>query len=323
MSSKFIFNVCRVCFAPDCVVNLSSLFEENAENAEKFRNVTRIDVRLQCFGRISNFPSILICSQISADQGKHDAMICERCLKELNAAFEFAERSRSAEKLYFAKFREEFDQQKQQEPDEMEETEVKAQHEEGRIKREPSIEIETVEIDMNDYSDISDEGEANEASYCEDDKKDEDKGEVEESHPMFAFQAATESLSKLKEVPVSTNAKKKRSRTKKQCPICNKTLTSKYALQYHIEMVHEKKTRFSCPHCPKAFYRKDDLQRHIAQCHTFTNDDTTNSNRPFECDIDNCGKFFKTKGDLKIHQQRVHSGEFSFLQSKKSIWFEF
>jgi hypothetical protein len=41
-------------------------------------------------------------------------MICERCLKELNAAFEFAERSRSAEKLYFAKRREEFEVEQQE-----------------------------------------------------------------------------------------------------------------------------------------------------------------------------------------------------------------
>jgi hypothetical protein len=75
-------------------------------------------------------------------------MICERCLKELNAAFEFAERSRSAEKLYFAKLREEFETN-QQEPEkaEAEATKVKAEYEEVKIKREPSIEIEDVGIE--------------------------------------------------------------------------------------------------------------------------------------------------------------------------------
>jgi Zinc finger, C2H2 type len=240
-------------------------------------------------------------------------MICERCLKELNAAFDFAERSRSAEKLYFAKRREEFEaeQQKPEQSEEAEMTEVEGQREETKIKRMPSIEIKTEEIDINDYSDISDEGEANEASYCEDDEIDADNGGVEESHPMFTVLAATKSSSKLKKVPISTNAKKKTLRTELkslQCPICFKILSCNSRLRHHIEAVHEKKTRFTCPDCPKAFYYKHDLQCHITQCHTFTNDNTTNSNRPFECDIDNCGKFFKTKKVLKKHQ-RVHSGE--------------
>jgi hypothetical protein len=38
MSVDFDFSICRVCFAPDCVATLSSLFEESAVNAEKFQN---------------------------------------------------------------------------------------------------------------------------------------------------------------------------------------------------------------------------------------------------------------------------------------------
>jgi uncharacterized Zn-finger protein len=91
---------------------------------------------------------------------------------------------------------------------------------------------------------------------------------------------------------------------------------SKQTLKHHIAAVHGKKTRFNCTHCPKAFYFKHDLRNHIAS-HMFTNDDTTNSNRPFECDKDNCGKFFKTKKELKGHQ--LHSGEKVNLKQLKIL----
>jgi Zinc finger, C2H2 type len=229
-------------------------------------------------------------------------MICDRCLKELNAAFEFAERSRIAEKLHFAKLREEFEQQ---EPEETEEVEVtEAEHEAEKMKKEPSIDIETVEIEMFDDTEMIDESEVNEEMNA-------DADEEEELPQMFAVQAIAKSSSKLK-VPVSANKKKKISKAKQQplqCPICSKGFSRTGNHRHHIAAVHEKKTRFTCPYCPKAFYRKDGLQIHITQCHTFTNDDTTNSNRPFRCDIDNCGKFFKIKGELKKHQV-VHSSEF-------------
>jgi uncharacterized Zn-finger protein len=225
-------------------------------------------------------------------------MICERCLKELNAAFDFAERSRSAEKLYFVKRREEIEAEKKK-AEKAIVPEVKAEYEESKIKREPSIEIETVEIPMFDES------EANSRISFEDDEIDAD-GE-EETPQMFS------------KIPVSTNKKNKKIQKTSQgnqqfqCSICNKTFSTNTNLQRHIKTVHEKIKRFTCAHCPKSFYRKEHLQRHIARCHTFTNDSTTNSNRPFECDIDNCGKFFKTKRDLKLHQRRVHSGEFPLI----------
>jgi C2H2-type zinc finger/Zinc finger, C2H2 type len=254
-------------------------------------------------------------SQIFKDQGKHEAMICDRCLKELNAAFEFIERSRTAEKLYFAKLR---DESKQQKPEETEEPEadaeeVGAEHEEQKIKREPSIDIEDLETYHFGNGEVSDESEANEACSFEDDEMDAKADGKEKSPQMFAVQATAKSSVSSKKVSVSTN-KKTASLAQQnpfQCPICFKTFSRKDNLQRHVESVHEKKTRFICCHCPKAFYKKQNLQEHITQCHTFTNDNTTNSNRPFECDIDNCGKFYKTKGDLRKHQRFTHSGELS------------
>jgi hypothetical protein len=88
MSVDFDFSVCRVCFAPECVANLSSLFEGKAEKAEKFKAISGIDVSFL----VSNVVLVLVSdsfliSQISGDNGKHSAMICDTCLKELNGAY--------------------------------------------------------------------------------------------------------------------------------------------------------------------------------------------------------------------------------------------
>jgi uncharacterized Zn-finger protein len=194
------------------------------------------------------------------------------------------------------KLREEFeaDQQELEQTKKAEATEIENEHEKLRLAvSEPS-----------DDSEMSYESEAS-------DKMDKDS-EGEELPAMFTFQATADSSTmSLKKVPVSRpevlDARTLRTKRQKpfQCLICSKTLSSKDNLRSHIETVHEKKTRFTCPHCPKAFYYKHTLQDHISS-HTFTNDDTTNSYRPFECDVDNCGKFFKTKGQLKQHQRVVH-----------------
>jgi uncharacterized Zn-finger protein len=113
---------------------------------------------------------------------------------------------------------------------------------------------------------------------------------------------------KKKKVPVLANKKQLKCHQPAKCQICNKVLSSKYELKRHAEAFHENKKKFSCDQCPKAFYRKSELTRHITYCHTFANDGPTNSNRPFKCDFEGCGKFFKTKRDLNRHQ-RVHSGK--------------
>lgn len=93
-----------------------------------------------------------------------------------------------------------------------------------------------------------------------------------------------------------------------KCTICSKITTTKSGLRQHIENVHEKKKRFTCAHCPKGFYYRGELIEHLFNRHAFTNDNTTNPNRPFKCDFEGCWKFFKTKKALK-HHQLVHSGD--------------
>jgi Zinc finger, C2H2 type len=104
MSSKFSFSVCR-----ELIIVVREKLRESRKIQECHQNRCKFVFIVDC----SNFKSKFSRSQIFKDQGKHEAMICDRCLKELNAAFEFVERSRSAEKLYFAKLREEFEAEEQ------------------------------------------------------------------------------------------------------------------------------------------------------------------------------------------------------------------
>jgi hypothetical protein len=95
------------------------------------------------------------------------------------------------------------------------------------------------------------------------------------------------------------------------CSICYKLLANKQNLRSHIDAVHEKKVNFSCDLCPRQFYNKSKLKRHMTT-HIFTNDDTSNSDRPFKCNFKNCGKFYKTQHGLRQHQQ-CHSGKCEFV----------
>jgi uncharacterized Zn-finger protein len=134
-----------------------------------------------------------------------------------------------------------------------------------------------------------------------------------EPDPLYEIEENTENDASSVNIPPkstkkmkvsTTNAKKKPSCLRTvQCPICSKKVANKYSLKSHIEAVHEKKKPFTCTHCPKAFNQKQQLIDHIAHRHTFENDNTSNSNRPFKCTFDGCGKFFKTKTNLKLHQK--------------------
>jgi hypothetical protein len=98
---------------------------------------------------------------------------------------------------------------------------------------------------------------------------------------------------------------KKTKQTIFKCHICTKTFNLKSNLRIHIEKVHEKKKKFTCSHCSKGFYFKYLFQSHLV-IHEFTSDSTTNSNRPFRCDVNGCGKFYKNKIGLHMHQRYMH-----------------
>jgi hypothetical protein len=47
MSAGSSFNFCRVCLAPPSVAQLTSLFDNDGENAEKLRKLSEVDVSLR------------------------------------------------------------------------------------------------------------------------------------------------------------------------------------------------------------------------------------------------------------------------------------
>jgi Zinc finger, C2H2 type len=255
------------------------------------------------------FLNRLLISQISGDNGKIDAMICDPCLKELNGAFWLRVRARNAEESCFAKRREEFEAAQPKE--EEEEPAAVPDPSSPRVKREDSVEI--MEATANDQVKEED----NDVIMTDELEEESEETELEDNEQAKVATVSTkkDKLAKVtkKQVKDAFEKLNKKREEKKvainQCPICNKSFTNNRIVRQHIESIHEKKTRFICPHCPKACYFKHHLQSHITHWHTFTNDTTSNSNRPFECEVDDCGKFYKTKIDLKIHQQRVHSSK--------------
>jgi Zinc finger, C2H2 type/Zinc-finger of C2H2 type len=108
MNIHLSFSVCRVCLVPVGFGVLSSLFDENAEIAVKFQNVSGIDVSWN-FSIFFVFRFNRCVSQIFKDKNKHEALICDGCEKKLNDAFVFQEQMRSSEYNYFDTLRNEME----------------------------------------------------------------------------------------------------------------------------------------------------------------------------------------------------------------------
>lgn len=201
----------------------------------------------------------------------------------MNEASAFEQKSRNTEKLHFAKLREKF---------ETINCEIDEDAEAG-VKEETSVEFETTggDIDMEEESLIKEESSWTDAMESE--------GE-EETKPIFKLE-----VSKRKSRKITVKKFEKTSPQQFQCPTCLKFLSTLATLRQHIKGMHENNRQHRCSQCPKAFLFRNQLNMHITHCHTFANDDTLNSLRPFKCE--SCGKFYKTKYDLKQHQ-KIHSG---------------
>ena len=86
---------------------------------------------------------------------------------------------------------------------------------------------------------------------------------------------------------------------KYECDICGKFLTTKYGLNVHIKVVHQRIKPFVCDICCKAFVQIFYLNAHMNQKHLFI--------KPFECQ--ECHKCYSTKYLLKSHEN-VHCDTF-------------
>ncbi|CRK98433.1 CLUMA_CG011791, isoform A [Clunio marinus] len=82
-------------------------------------------------------------------------------------------------------------------------------------------------------------------------------------------------------------------KTKLQCDICGKTLTSRVKIAYHMN-THKKfrKKDFHCEICENSYFGNDQLQRHVLKNHE----------RPKHLSCSICRRTFKTKEDLKNHK---------------------
>ena len=84
------------------------------------------------------------------------------------------------------------------------------------------------------------------------------------------------------------------------CAQCTKMFKTRYKLNEHIKIIHDKATRYTCSMCGKQYYNKFSLELH-ERAHR--------NEKPFHCD---CGKSFRTAHRLKIHQMD-HTGEKPFV----------
>lgn len=80
------------------------------------------------------------------------------------------------------------------------------------------------------------------------------------------------------------------------CGVCGATFTKSFSLKRHIK-VHTGTKDYECEICAMAFIQKSDLHRHLF---------VHNEEKTFVCDTVGCGKAFRTKKNLKIHQNYVH-----------------
>ena len=85
-------------------------------------------------------------------------------------------------------------------------------------------------------------------------------------------------------------------RGQRTCNVCEKILSSKQALEYHM-IRHTGKKPFMCDLCDKSFFAEAQLNQHM-----FVHSES----KPFSC---YCGVQFTVRNSLKRHQQHAHNQE--------------
>ncbi|XP_076064153.1 uncharacterized protein LOC143038601 isoform X5 [Oratosquilla oratoria] len=84
------------------------------------------------------------------------------------------------------------------------------------------------------------------------------------------------------------------------CTYCKKKLSSKAALELHVNMIHTKEFSFFCPHCNREFFAKHLLQMHIKRVHS------DRSDYAFKCS--RCPKAYLQEWELTLHM-KTHTNE--------------
>ena len=90
-----------------------------------------------------------------------------------------------------------------------------------------------------------------------------------------------------------------------ECPVCNKMLKSKLALESHIKVIHEGRDNgrvqknYLCVTCGKLCRNKTVYTTHMNKAHLNV--------KPFDCPV--CGMEFFAKSNLKQHE-KTHSDKY-------------
>lgn len=217
--------------------------------------------------------------------------MCQKCLKDLEAAFVLRNRCICTETSYFQLRRDELedmDSESYQEDDEKADyppeisikSETVAEPFTIQFKNDDPLVQEIVNTGETDFPENDYDDATSDETNISDSDKDEDYG-----------------VKKKKEV---------------KCSHCEKVLSGPLHLKRHIQNVHERKKNFSCETCDRAFKTKYNLAQHLlrhirnpsSQVKEMITD-TSNSNRPFSCET--CGNFFKTIAALRQHKI-IHTG---------------
>jgi uncharacterized C2H2 Zn-finger protein len=251
-------------------------------------------------------------------------MICEHCLKRVNDASEVIKKIRESDREYFAKMEENESMASQEETGGIAEVKIECeeyQFADGQalkvIKQEP-LEVKQEErppirslahVGKEKCMDLEAERQQEAEAFTGSISQVGREPAHDENQTSTAQDSAVRSpsSSKKRKADVDSNQVKPKNPQRSnekifKCQRCSKSFKTKSDLRKHVELVHEKKKNYTCGRCSKDFYSKPALIRHMAT-HEFANDSTSNSNRPFQCDIDECGKFFKTKVELKSHKK--------------------
>ena len=94
-----------------------------------------------------------------------------------------------------------------------------------------------------------------------------------------------------------------------KCDFCERILSSKHALQRHVETVHDGIKKFRCDNCDAAFSEKRVLSRHKIRVH-YQNEPIKKTPEIFQCK--ECNRTFTKKAVFENHMVAIHNQTSNF-----------
>ena len=136
----------------------------------------------------------------------------------------------------------------------------------------------------------------------DDDDDDEDDNEYSIDLPMPMRGIESASTTETPWALIKTEVPSDQTEQEFVCPICYKKCDKKLRLQNHLSKEH-KIPGFECDLCEYKANTKYHLNRHKA---------SHSSEKPFQCPVEGCNKWFKTKDYLYEHKKLMHTSKQRF-----------